>query len=141
MRSSFLPKWQPEIFQISVLPSNKLPGQKSGKCLVGILGETMTKKIHPEFNLNLTDLTCLFVEFSVFLITIWKLFVEHSLELSYDWLKDVKFLVVSILDILIWYMNFTLPSSLSQDVGNQIRCKQKSCLKKLIGKQATLEDL
>jgi hypothetical protein len=30
-------------------------------------------------------------------------------------------------------MNFTSPSSLSQDVGNQIRCKQKSCLKKLIG--------
>ena len=42
MRSSFLPKCQPNILRISALPSNKLPGQKSLKCLVGILGETMT---------------------------------------------------------------------------------------------------
>ena len=29
MRSSFLPKYQPKITEISALPSNKLPGQKS----------------------------------------------------------------------------------------------------------------
>ena len=44
MRSSFLPKCQPKISQISALPSNKPPGQKSEKFLVGILGETMTHK-------------------------------------------------------------------------------------------------
>ena len=36
MRSSFLPKSQPKITEISALPSNKVPGQ------VEILGETMT---------------------------------------------------------------------------------------------------
>ena len=36
MRSSFLPKFQPKIPNISALPSNKLPGQKS------IFRETMT---------------------------------------------------------------------------------------------------
>ena len=36
------PKMPTTKFQISALPSNKLPGQKSGKFLVGILGETMT---------------------------------------------------------------------------------------------------
>ena len=46
MRSSFLP----EITRISALPSNQLPGQKSEKFLVGILGETMTSQIHSEFN-------------------------------------------------------------------------------------------
>ena len=50
MRSSFLPKCQPKIWRISALPSNKLPGQKSFKFLVGILGETMTSKIHSECN-------------------------------------------------------------------------------------------
>ena len=33
----FGPKYQPKIFQISALPSYKLPGQKSGKFLVDIL--------------------------------------------------------------------------------------------------------
>ena len=42
MNLSFLPKCQPKILRISALPSNKLPGQKSLKFLVGILGETMT---------------------------------------------------------------------------------------------------
>ena len=41
MRSSFHPKYQPKILRISALPSNKLPGQKSLKFLVGILGEMM----------------------------------------------------------------------------------------------------
>ena len=50
MRSSFLPKCQPKITKIIALPSNKLPGQKSLKFLVGILGETMTSWIHSEFN-------------------------------------------------------------------------------------------
>ena len=50
MRSSFLLKSQPKITGISALPSNKLPGQKSFKFLVGILEETMTSKIHSEFN-------------------------------------------------------------------------------------------
>ena len=36
------PKMPTKDLQISALPSNKLPGQKSGKILVGILGETMT---------------------------------------------------------------------------------------------------
>ena len=46
----FLPKCQPKITKISALPSNKLSGQKSSKCLVGILGKTMTSKIHSDFN-------------------------------------------------------------------------------------------
>ena len=50
MRSSFLPKCQLKISRISALPSNKLPGQKSFKFLVGILGETMTSQIYSEFN-------------------------------------------------------------------------------------------
>ena len=50
LRSSFLPKCQPEILRISALPSNKLSGQKFLKSLVGILRETMTSKIHSEFN-------------------------------------------------------------------------------------------
>ena len=50
MRSLFLPKCQPKISQISALPSNKPPGQKSEKFLVGILGEMMTSEIHSEFN-------------------------------------------------------------------------------------------
>ena len=54
MRSLFLPKCQPKIWRISALPSNKLPGHKSLKFLVGILGETMTSSIHSEFNLPLT---------------------------------------------------------------------------------------
>ena len=36
------PKMPAKISQISALPSNKPPGQKSEKFLVGILGETMT---------------------------------------------------------------------------------------------------
>ena len=40
---------------ISALPSNKLPGQKSEKCLVCILGETMTSWIHSEFNWPLVN--------------------------------------------------------------------------------------
>ena len=42
MRSSFLLKCQPKITKIFALPSNKLPGQKSWKFLVGILGKMMT---------------------------------------------------------------------------------------------------
>ena len=57
MRSSFLQKYWPKITEISVLPSNKLPGQKSETFLVGILGETMTSKIHSEFNWPLNE-TC-----------------------------------------------------------------------------------
>ena len=48
------PKCQPNIWRISVLPS-KLPGQKSSKCLVGILGEQWTHK----FILNLNVLIIL----------------------------------------------------------------------------------
>ena len=48
------PKYQPKIWRISALPSNKRPGQKSFKFLVGILGETMTSSIHSEFNWPLT---------------------------------------------------------------------------------------
>ena len=64
MRSSFLPKCQPKIFQISAkncIHSPKitkksatilvcLVGQKSGKILVGILGETMISYIHSEYS-------------------------------------------------------------------------------------------
>ena len=39
----------------SALPANKLPGQKSFKYLVGILGEAMTSWIHSEFNWPLKD--------------------------------------------------------------------------------------
>ena len=55
MRSSFLPKCQPKISQISALTSNKLPGQQSEKCLVCILGEMVTSSIHSEFNWPLID--------------------------------------------------------------------------------------
>ena len=40
------PKMPTKNFKVSALPVNKLPGQKSLKLLVGILGETMTSYIH-----------------------------------------------------------------------------------------------
>ena len=47
MRSLFLPKYRPKIWRVSALPSNKLPGQKFFKFLVGILGETIRDLINP----------------------------------------------------------------------------------------------
>ena len=52
MKSSFLPKCQPEIWRISALPSNKLPEQKSFKFWLAF----WEKRWPHEFILNFTDL-------------------------------------------------------------------------------------
>ena len=65
MRSSFLPKCQPKIGKMSVLPSNKLSGQKSFQFLVAILGETMISYIHSEFNWPLDVTTVIWSGVSV----------------------------------------------------------------------------
>ena len=78
--------WLYAVFLATILVC--LLGQKSLKCLVGILGETMTSKIHSEFNWPLKSIyrsknaprniffgfiDVIFIKYSISKITFWDL--------------------------------------------------------------------